>query len=90
MEISGQLRAPDEYYDRVLRDLEVPVLIFHGTRDTIIPVSHGRKLRELARNATYIEYDCGHVDLTGREGADGGYWQEIGRFLVETGVIAGD
>jgi hypothetical protein len=56
------------------------VLIFHGTRDDIIPVSHGRKLRGLARRGTYVEYDCQHNDFPG-DGNDEAYWNEIAAFL---------
>ena len=66
--------------DHVLEKLDIPVLIFHGTRDDIIPVSHGRKLRGLARRGTYVEYDCKHNDFPG-DGNDEAYWNEIAAFL---------
>ncbi len=69
--------------DRVLKRLDVPVLIMHGSRDRIIPVSHGRKLAEIARNSRYIEYDCGHIGLTEQPG----YWDELARFLTEAGLL---
>jgi len=69
--------------DRVLRTIKVPVLIFHGTRDRIIPVSHGRKLKALVPDATYIEYDRGHIDLTGHEG----YWREVQHLLEAAGAL---
>lgn len=72
--------------DRVLDALDDPILIFHGTRDTIISVSHGRKLRDVARDATYIEYDCGHNDFPGRDNEEA-YWNEIADFLKRTGII---
>ncbi len=49
--------------DRVLPTLDVPVLIMHGDRDTIVPVEHGRRLRDLARRATYFEQACDHLDF---------------------------
>ncbi len=69
--------------DRILRKLDVPVLILHGTSDIVVPVSHGRKLSRLARDARYIEYDCGHIALTGQEC----YWDEVERFLAKAGLI---
>lgn len=71
--------------DRVLESLDVPVLIFHGSHDGIIPVSHGRELRDLARDATYVEYNCGHNDFPG--GNEDNYWATIERFLEQHGVI---
>jgi fermentation-respiration switch protein FrsA (DUF1100 family) len=69
--------------DRVLKRLDVPVLIMHGTQDGVIPVAHGRKLSTLARNGRYVEYDCGHMALVEQPG----YWDEIGRLLTDAGVI---
>lgn len=72
--------------DRVVARLDVPLLIFHGTRDEIIPVSHGRRLRDLAPKAACIEYDCGHNDFPG-PGNDETYWSDIAKFLKQSGVI---
>ncbi len=49
--------------DRVLEKLDIPVLILHGTRDDIVPVSHGRALAKLARRGTYIESDDDHLQF---------------------------
>jgi fermentation-respiration switch protein FrsA (DUF1100 family) len=72
--------------DRVLAGLDVPVLIFHGTDDDIIPVWHGRALRDLAKNGTYVEYVCGHNDFPGDANEDA-YWEDIASFLNRAGVI---
>lgn len=40
-----------------------PVLIFHGTKDEIIPYSHGMILAENARNVEFVSYRCGHNDM---------------------------
>jgi fermentation-respiration switch protein FrsA (DUF1100 family) len=72
--------------DHVLESLDVPVLIFHGTNDDIIPVSHGRRLRDLARHGTYVEYGCRHNDFPGG-GNEEAYWNEIAAFLRRSGVI---
>ncbi|MFQ5500885.1 MAG: alpha/beta hydrolase [Phycisphaerae bacterium] len=76
------------YVDRVLKTLDIPVLIFHGTRDNIVPVAHGRTLRDIARNGTYIEYDCRHNDFPG-DGNEERYWGDIEGFLKSHGILAG-
>ena len=72
---------------RFLAESDVPALIFHGARDEVIPVSHGRRLGALARNATYVEFDCGHNDFPG-EGNQAVYWETIAKFLVNNGIGA--
>lgn len=42
----------------------LPVFVVHGTRDAVVPISHGRetraKLAELPIDLTYREYEMGH------------------------------
>ncbi len=66
--------------DRVLESLDIPVLIFHGTSDVVVPVSHGRRLGELGADATYIEYPCGHSDLP-PVADEQSYWTAIQSYL---------
>ena len=44
-----------DVYDNAakLPDLAMPVLIQHGTADTVVPVGHGSRLAALARQATF-------------------------------------
>ncbi len=72
--------------DKVLPDLDVPVLIFHGSRDSIVPIDHGRRLSRLARNGVYVEYGCGHNDSPG-SGNEADYWSRIQDLLIRSGVI---
>ena len=72
--------------DRVLADLDIPILISHGTHDHIIPVAHGRTLRDIAKRVQYYEYDRGHTDFPA-PGPDALYWGRIRDFLVENGII---
>lgn len=73
--------------DRVVAELDVPVLIMHGTEDEIVPVSHGRKLRDLGRQVTYHEYACSHNDFPGDEN-EAQYWQDVGDFLRVAGILS--
>jgi fermentation-respiration switch protein FrsA (DUF1100 family) len=67
----------------VIGSLDVPVLIFHGTCDRVVPFDHGLKLSRLARRARLVRYECDHNDLP--RGPDG-FWAEIGQFLEEEGI----
>lgn len=50
--------------EETLAKLDVPVLIVHGDRDTIVPVAHGRELARIARQGVYVEQPgAGHLDL---------------------------
>lgn len=75
--------------DQVLPELDVPVLLFHGTRDRIVPVHHGRALRDLARDATWVEYDTDHNTFPGPGNRDD-YWSRITDHLRRSGVLAQD
>lgn len=72
----------------VLRQAEFPTLIFHGSEDRIIPVEHGRALRDAARRGEYHEFPCDHNDLLGSP-YEAQYWQRIHDFLIERGVLSG-
>lgn len=80
---AGLLRTPLRT-EEALPTLDLPVLIIHGSRDAIVPVSHGRALRDLARRPTYLELPRGHNDLPGPELAEE-YWSAIETFLNEVG-----
>ena len=68
--------------EAVLRDLDVPVLILHGTRDAVIPFSHGERLARAARNGTLHALDCAHSDCPFAT-----LWQHIEPFLRAHGVL---
>lgn len=71
--------------DRVLPTVDVPVLVMHGDIDTTVPVSHGRRLRDLARDVTFFEQHADHLDFP----ADfGDYRDRIFAFLERSGVMA--
>lgn len=71
--------------DRVVAELDCLILLFHGTRDTIVPYRHGQDLAKAGKRARLVSYDCGHNDLPPDEAA---YWLEIQHHLLESGVLA--
>jgi len=63
--------VPDAYpTQRRLAAMEVPVLVVHGERDRIVPVSEGRALFEAAREPKRLIVfpEAGHNDLVERVG----------------------
>ncbi len=42
-------------------DLEIPILVQHGTRDNVVPYAHGQSLAETAPSAQFMSFDgSGH------------------------------
>jgi len=58
----------------VVRAYRNPLLIFHGTRDDIIPYRHGQTLAAAAPQGRLVPFESGHNDLPtdGRR-----FWEEI-------------
>jgi abhydrolase domain-containing protein 17 len=66
---------------RNLRHVRVPVLVVHGERDEVIPVSHGRRLFAAAperKRHLWVE-GAGHNDLVPVAGDE--YWEAIRSFI---------
>jgi fermentation-respiration switch protein FrsA (DUF1100 family) len=72
--------------DLTLPALGVPTLMFHGTRDDIIPYEDGKALHALIPAAKWVEFDCGHNDFPG-PGNEPRFEREIVTFLREAKVI---
>ncbi len=68
----------------VVRNLDRPLLLFHGRQDNIIPHSDSVALHAAAKNATLISLDCGHNDLPPDSEA---YWGHIETFLKSGGLV---
>ena len=60
--------------DEVLPGLHVPILILHATADEIVPVTEGRALAELHRQARLVELEGSHNSGLSRQAA---YWRAI-------------
>jgi fermentation-respiration switch protein FrsA (DUF1100 family) len=65
-------------------DYRGPVLIFHGTRDEVIPYHHGESLFKAAPNGRFVSYDCGHNDCPPDPAQ---YWKEITLFLKSNELL---
>ena len=77
------------WFDNVgaLAELDVPVLVIHGTRDQAIPFSHAPQLVAAARHARLVSFPDGHNDLPSDPER---YWREIDALLVEAGVLVAE
>ena len=60
-----------------------PVLVVHGTSDTIIPHAHGVALSRAASRGRLISYRCGHNDCPPSWRR---FWTDVDAFLIETGI----
>ncbi len=70
--------------EAVLRTLDVPVLLMHGTRDEVVPFEHGEALLAAARDAKLVRFEAGHNDLPP---VSGPYWAAIRGHLGAAGVL---
>lgn len=70
--------------EEVVRNLDRPLLVLHGREDEIVPFAHGQALAAIGRDATLVEFDCGHNDFPvgGRR-----HWEAVEAFLKKSGVL---
>ncbi len=64
--------------DRILATFEKPVLLMHGTDDTLIPPAHSQRLHELCRGSMFVRLPGGHNDFPQDWGH---YWAAVDSFL---------
>ncbi len=69
---------------KVLKSYNGPVLLIHGEHDNIIPYKNSVELSKVAKNATFITYNCRHNDCPPDVYQ---YWKDIQKFLEVNGII---
>lgn len=72
----------DQFATRdLIEHVTVPILIFHGTDDTVIPVHHGQALAEMSGDTTQLYVILGgtHNDLWSH-----GLWDQVQKALPGT------
>lgn len=77
------VRDPFDNLD-FLTGYEGPVLIQHGTRDSLIPFTHGQALHEAACNSRLVTYDADHNDVPYDSPR---FWAAIRDFLRDNGIV---
>lgn len=71
--------------DDVLRSYNHPVFIAHGSRDDIVPCSHGQRLAQITKHATFLPLDCSHNDFPGETHEK--YEAALGTFFTTHGLM---
>ena len=61
-----------------------PMLLFHGTRDEVVPVAHAHRNHAANADSELVLYDCGHNDLPPPR-TD--YWDRVERLLRQSDVV---
>lgn len=64
----------------VVASMDIPLLLYHGSRDQIIPIEHSERLRQRASQASLITANCGHNDCPRP-------WPQVFEFLASHGLI---
>jgi pimeloyl-ACP methyl ester carboxylesterase len=88
-DFAGNLLAPrflvrDVFDNRAaLASYRGPLLMIHGTHDTIVPIDQGRQLSRIVPGARFHEINCGHNDCPRQ-------WTVIRQFLADAGVMPAD
>jgi fermentation-respiration switch protein FrsA (DUF1100 family) len=65
---------------KALASYRGPLLVIHGSRDTIVPFAHGRELVEIVPGAQFRQLPCGHNDCP-RD------WKTVALFLRDAGIV---
>jgi pimeloyl-ACP methyl ester carboxylesterase len=63
---------------------EVPVLLTHGTKDLLIPLSHAKRIAASRENIEFYTYPCGHNDCP-RDSAE--VRAQRRDFLIKHGIL---
>ncbi len=76
---------PFDRFDNIAKigQVKCPILIFHGTKDAIIPFSHGKQLYAEANNPKIFSpvKGAGHNNVASTAGT--AYWQQIDLFIKQ-------
>lgn len=80
--VTSPLESEDAF-----EQLSVPILIMHGERDSIVPISHAHALEAAAADATLVLFDADHNDLPSGPDVQA-YRRAVEELLRRAGTIA--
>ncbi len=60
--------------EAILRNLKIPIFLYHGTKDQVIPFEHAVRLKNAAEDVTFYSEACGHNNCPRK-------WEEFIDFL---------
>ncbi|MCK6264585.1 alpha/beta hydrolase [Vibrio sp. ZSDE26] len=60
--------------EEIIKQLDIPIFIYHGVNDAIIPISHAESLVNSSENITFYTENCGHNNCPRK-------WDELLAFL---------
>lgn len=61
--------------EEVIKELDIPLFLYHGKYDNLIPFSHAKSLLNAGKNVTFYSENCGHNDCPRK-------WKELLAFLT--------
>jgi pimeloyl-ACP methyl ester carboxylesterase len=44
----------------IVKNLDIPIFLYHGVRDVVIPIEHSKLLALSARKVEFVQAECGH------------------------------
>ncbi|MCK5439049.1 MAG: alpha/beta hydrolase [Gemmatimonadetes bacterium] len=68
----------------ILQSYDGPVLVLHGTRDRVVPYTHGAALASLAARGQLIPQGCAHNDCPP---SWPGFVNQVQSFLLKSGIL---
>ena len=68
----------------VVEQLDIPILVIHGTEDNLVPFEHAEKLAKAARHGKLVAYKCTHNSCPPDWDE---YWETIRTWFVHNGVL---
>ncbi len=77
------LRDPFDNLE-VVGQLKIPILVIHGTKDTLVPFEHAERLAKAAKHGKLVAYPCTHNSCPPDWDE---YWNTIKTWFVQNGVL---
>ncbi|MFW5966774.1 MAG: alpha/beta hydrolase [Persicimonas sp.] len=67
----------------VVERLDVPILVVHGRRDSVVPFEHGERLAEANDEAEFVDHDGDHHAMLDQRA----FWRHVDRLFKRAGLL---